>query len=122
MLGNGNDVVNAGNGTGTAVFQNGMVHVTYQNHFSATFAAPLNVSGIDSGNAHNIGVFNSGTGNIGAFNGWGNANSSDGNNNIGVFDGNANGGVTNGNNNIGAFNGNFNGLGNSLALGWRQQW
>ncbi len=113
VLGNGNDVVNAGDATGTAVFQNGVVHVTYQNHLSATFAAPFNVSGIDSGNAHNIGVFNSGTGNIGSFNGWGNADSSDGNNNIGVFDGNANGGVTNGNNNIGAFNGNFNGLGNA---------
>ncbi len=113
VLGNGNDVVNAGNGTGTAVFQNGTVHVTYQNYLSATFAAPLDVAGIDSGNAHNIGAFNSGTGNIGAFNGWGNADPSDGNNNIGVFNGNANGGVDNGNNNTGAFNGNFNGLGNS---------
>ncbi len=112
VLGNGNDVVNAGDATGTAVFQGGAVHVTYQNYLSATFAAPLNVAGIDSGNAHNIGAFNSGTGNIGAFNGWGNADASDGNNNIGVFNGNANGGTWNGNSNIGAFNGNFNGLGN----------
>ena len=113
VLGNGNDVVNAGDATGTAVFQNGAVHITYQNYLSATFAAALNVSGIELGNAHNIGAFNSGTGNIGAFNGWGNTDASDGNNNIGVFNGNANGGMDNGNNNTGAFNGNFNGLGNS---------
>lgn len=111
VLGNGNDVVNAGDATGTAVFQNGVVHVTYENLLSATLAAPVNVAGIENGN--NIGAFNSGTGNIGAFNGWGNADPSDGNDNIGVFNGNANGGVQNGDNNIGAFNGNFNGLGNS---------
>jgi hypothetical protein len=113
VLGNGNDIVNAGAATGTAVFQGGVVNVTYQNYLSATFAAPLDVAGIESGNAHNIGAFNSGTGNIGAFNGWGNSGASDGNNNIGVFNGNANGGTANGNNNIGAFNGNFNGLENS---------
>jgi hypothetical protein len=112
VLGDGNDVVNAGDATGVAVFQGGAAHVYYQNYLLATFAAPLNVAGIGSGNAHNFGAFNSGTGNIGAFNGWGNADPSDGNNNIGVFNGNANGGVANGNNNIGAFNGNFNGLGN----------
>jgi hypothetical protein len=113
VLGDGNDVVNAGAATGTVVFQGGVAHVTYQNYLSATFAAPLNIAGIESANAHNMGAFNSGTGNIGAFNGWGNADASDGNYNIGVFNGNANGGTDNGNNNIGAFNGNFNGLGNS---------
>jgi len=114
VLGDGNDVVNAGDATGTAAFQDGKVHVTYQNYMSATFAAPLDVAGITSGNCNNnIGAFNSGTGNIGAFNGWGNADPSDGNHNIGVFNGNANGGTANGNDNIGAFNGNFNGLGNA---------
>jgi hypothetical protein len=113
VLGDGNDVVNAGDATGTAVFQGGTVHITYQNYLSATFAAPIDVAGIESANAHNLGAFNSGTGNIGAFNGWGNADASDGNNNIGVFNGNANGGMDNGNNNIGAFNGNFNGVGNA---------
>jgi hypothetical protein len=115
VLGDGNDVVNAGAGTASAVFQHGEVHITYQNYFSATFAAPLDLRGIHSisGNHLDIGFFNSGTGNIGAFNGWGNSDASDGNNNIGVFNGNFNGGTANGNNNIGAFNGNFNGLGNA---------
>lgn len=116
VLGNGNNVVNAGYATGTAIFQNGVVHVTYQNILSATFAAPFNLASIESGNAHDIGAFNSGTGNIGAFNGWGNADPSDGNYNIGVFNGNANGGVDNGNYNTGAFSGNFNGLGNASTL------
>ena len=115
VLGDGNDVVNAGDATGTALFQNGVVHVTYQNLMSATFAAPLNIAALLSGNAHDIGAFNSGTGNIGAFNGWGNADPSDGNYNIGVFNGNANAGADNGNNNIGAFNGIFNGVGNASS-------
>jgi hypothetical protein len=115
VLGDGNDVVNAGRATGSAVFHGGEVHVTYQDYLSATFAAPLGVSGFHSGlgNQLDIGVFNSGTGNIGAFNGWGDSDPSDGNNNIGVFNGNTNGGTENGNDNIGAFNGNFNGLGNA---------
>ncbi len=71
------------------------------------------ISGLISANHHNIGFFNSGTGNIGAFNGLGNSNASDGNYNIGVFNGDDNGGTQNGNGNIGAFNGNFNGLGNA---------
>jgi hypothetical protein len=115
VLGDGNDVVNAGTATASAVFHGGEVHITYQNYFSATFAAPLDLRGVHStsGNHLDIGVFNSGAGNIGAFNGWGNSDASDGNNNIGVFNGNANGGTANGNHNIGAFNGNFNGLGNA---------
>ena len=115
VLGDGNDVVNAGMGTASAVFHGGEVHITYQDYLSATFAAPLDVKGFHSslGNPLDIGYFNSGTGNIGAFNGLGNSDASDGNNNIGVFNGNANGGTENGNNNIGAFNGNFNGLGNT---------
>lgn len=115
VLGDGNDVVNAGVATGSVTFQGGEVHITYQNYLSATFAAPLDVKGFHSilGNPLDIGVFNSGAGNIGAFNGWGNSDASDGNNNIGVFNGNANGGTANGNNNIGAFNGNFNGLANA---------
>ena len=115
VLGDGNDVVNAGVATGSVVFHGGEVHITYQNYLSATFAAPLDLKGFHSilGNPLDIGIFNSGTGNIGAFNGWGNSDPSDGNNNIGVFNGNANGGTANGNNNIGAFNGNFNGLGNT---------
>jgi hypothetical protein len=117
VLGDGNDVVNAGRATGSAVFHGGEVHITYEEYLSATFAAPLDVRGFHSelGNDLDIGVFNSGTGNIGAFNGWGNNDASDGNNNIGVFEGNANGGTANGNDNIGAFNGNFNGLGNASA-------
>jgi hypothetical protein len=115
VLGDGNDVVNAGAGTASAVFHDGEVHITYQNYFSATFASPLDVTGLHSNSANHldIGYFNSGTGNIGAFNGLGNSNASDGNNNIGVFNGDANGGTANGNDNIGAFNGNFNGLGNA---------
>ena len=115
VLGNGNDVVNAGTATGSVVFHDGEVHVTYQNYLSATFAAPPDITGIHStsGNHFDIGFFNSGTGNIGAFNGLGNSSASDGNNNIGVFNGDANGGTENGNDNIGAFNGNFNGLGNA---------
>jgi hypothetical protein len=115
VLGDGNDVVNAGAATGSAVFHRGEVHITYQDYLSATFAAPLDVKGFHStsGNHLDIGFFNSGTGNIGAFNGWGNSDASNGNNNIGVFNGNANGGTANGNDNIGAFNGNFNGLGNA---------
>jgi hypothetical protein len=75
VLGDGNDVVNAGLATGSAVFHRGEVHVTYQDYLSATFAAPLDVKGLHStsGNHLDIGVFNSGTGNIGAFNGWGTA-------------------------------------------------
>ncbi len=116
VLGDGNDVVNAGTATASAVFHGGEVHITYQNYLSATFAAPLGVHGLHSiSGSHDIGFFNSGSGNIGAFNGWGNSDASDGNNNIGVFNGNANGGTQNGNNNIGAFNGNFNGLGNASA-------
>jgi len=115
VLGDGNDVVNAGTGTGSAVFHDGEVHVTYQNYLSATFASPLDINGLHStpGSHLDIGFFNSGTGNIGAFNGLGNSAASDGNNNIGVFNGDANGGAENGNGNIGAFNGNFNGVGNS---------
>jgi hypothetical protein len=117
VLGDGNDVVNAGVAKGSAVFHGVEVHVTYQDYLSATFAAPLDVRGFHSGlgNHLDIGVFNSGAGNIGAFNGWSNSDASDGNNNIGVFNGNANGGTANGNDNIGAFNGNFNGLGNASA-------
>ena len=116
VLGDGNDVVNAGTATGSAVFRGGEVHLTYQNHFSATFASPLVVNGFHPtpGNHSDIGFFNSGTGNIGAFNGLSNSDASDGNNNIGVFNGNFNGGTANGNDNIGAFNGNFNGLGNAF--------
>lgn len=115
VLGDGNDVVNAGVGTGSAVFHDGEVHVIYGDYLSATFASPLDVKGIHStsGNHLDIGFFNSGTGNIGAFNGLGNSDASDGNDNIGVFNGDANGGKENGNGNIGAFNGNFNGLGNA---------
>jgi hypothetical protein len=117
VLGDGNNVVNAGAATASAVFHGGEVHITYQNYFSATFAAPFDGKGVHSmsGNHLDVGAFNSGTGNIGAFNGWGNSDASDGNNNIGVFNGNANGGTDNGNNNIGAFNGNFNGLGNASS-------
>ncbi len=116
VLGNGNDVVNAGTGTASAVFHDGEVHITYQNYFSATFASPLDLGGIHSTSANhfNIGYFNGGTGNIGAFNGLGNSSASDGNYNIGVFNGDGNGGTENGNGNIGAFNGNFNGLGNAF--------
>ena len=115
VLGDGNDVVNAGAATGTVVLQGGEWHVTYQNLLSATFSAPSGVQGLLQmlSNPHDVGAFNSGTGNIGAFNGWGEGGATDGNNNIGVFDGNFNGGSGNGNNNIGAFDGNFNGLGNS---------
>jgi hypothetical protein len=115
VLGDGNDVVNVGAAKGSVVFHDGQVHVTYQNLLSATFASPLGLWGIHStstGHA-DIGFFNSGTGNIGAFNGLGNSDPSDGNNNIGVFNGDGNGGTENGNDNIGAFNGNFNGLGNA---------
>lgn len=115
VLGDGNDVVNAGTGTASAVFHDGEVQITYGSYLSATFASPLDLNGIhsSSGNHFNIGFFNSGTGNIGAFNGLGNSSASDGNYNIGVFNGDGNGGTENGNDNIGAFNGNFNGLGNS---------
>ncbi|MEA2922173.1 MAG: hypothetical protein QOF07_2136 [Bradyrhizobium sp.] len=115
VLGDGNDVVNAGIATASADFHNGEVHITYGNDFSATFASPLDLNGIHStsGNHFDIGFFNSGTGNIGAFNGLGNSSASDGNYNIGVFNGDGNGGTENGNYNIGAFNGNFNGLGNA---------
>src|SRR6201987_1353676 len=115
VLGDGNDVVNAGAATGSVVIHDGEVHVTYQNYLSATFAAPLGVEWLHStsGTHRDIGFFNSGTGNIGAFNGLDNSNASDGKNNIGVFNGDANGGRENGNDNIGAFNGNFNGLGNA---------
>ena len=91
------------------------MHVIYGDYLSATFALPLDVKGIHStsGNHLDIGFFNSGTGNIGAFNGLGNSDASDGNDNIGVFNGDANGGKENGDGNIGAFNGNFNGLGNA---------
>jgi hypothetical protein len=114
VLGDGNNVVNAGNGTASAFFHDGQVHITYANYFSATFASPLDLDGIHSGNHSDIGFFNSGTGNIGAFNGLGNSHASDGNDNIGVFNGDGNGGRDNGNGNIGAFNGNFNGLGNAF--------
>jgi hypothetical protein len=116
VLGDGNNVVNAGTGTASAFFHDGEVHITYGNYFSATFASPLDLDGIhsSSGNHSNIGFFNSGTGNIGAFNGLGNSHASDGNDNIGVFNGDGNGGRENGNGNIGAFNGNFNGLGNAF--------
>lgn len=115
VLGDGNDVVNAGLGKASAVFHGGEVDIAYQKYFTATFAVPLGVKGFQSwpGNDHDIGFFNSGSGNIGAFNGLGDSDASDGNHNIGVFNGNFNGGVANGNFNIGAFNGNFNGLGNS---------
>ncbi len=117
VLGDGNDVVNVGTATGSAEFHDGEVHVAYQNYFSATFAAPFGIDGLHwaAGSHSNIGFFNSGTGNIGAFNGLGNCDASDGNNNIGVFNGDANGGKDNGNGNIGAFNGNFNGLGNASS-------
>ncbi|SDT61074.1 hypothetical protein [Bradyrhizobium canariense] len=114
VLGDGNDVVNAGTGTASAVFHDGEVHITYGNYLSATFASPLDLDGLHSTGSHlDIGFFNGGTGNIGAFNGLGNSNASDGNDNIGVFNGDGNGGRDNGNGNIGAFNGNFNGLGNA---------
>jgi len=117
VLGNGNDVVNAGLGTASAVIRGGEVHITYQHYLSATLAAPLGLKGLDSisGHDHNIGFFDSGTGNIGAFNGLGNSGATDGNYNIGVFNGNFNGGANDGNGNVGAFNGNFNGLGNSSS-------
>ena len=107
--------MNAGAGTGSAVFHNGEVHITYGNYFSATFASPLDLNEIHStpGSHFDIGYFNGGVGNIGAFNGLGNSSASDGNNNIGVFNGDGNGGTENGNGNIGAFNGNFNGLENA---------
>jgi hypothetical protein len=114
VLGDGNDVVNAGLGTASAVFHDGEVHITYQNYMSATFASPLDVKGLHSSANHlDIGYFNAGMGNIGAFNGLGNSSASDGNYNTGVFNGDGNGGTANGNDNIGAFNGNFNGLGNA---------
>lgn len=117
VLGDGNDVVNAGCGTASAVFHNGEVHLTYGDYFSATFASPLDLRGIHQTSCghSNIGFFNGGTGNIGAFNGLGNSSASDGNDNIGVFNGDDNGGRDNGNGNIGAFNGNFNGHGNASA-------
>lgn len=116
VLGDGNNVVNVGSATGSVVFHGGEVHITYQNYMSATFAAPFDFKAIHpaSGNHLDAGFFNSGTGNIGVFNGLGNSDASDGNYNIGVFNGNANGGTGNGNGNIGAFNGNFNGLGNAF--------
>jgi hypothetical protein len=117
VLGDGNDVVNAGNGTATADFHNGQAHITYGNYLTATFASPLSLNGVHStsGNLSDIGYFNGGTGNIGAFNGLGNSDPSDGNYNIGAFNGDGNGGRDNGNGNIGAFNGNFNGLGNASS-------
>ena len=116
VLGDGDNVVNAGLGTASAVFRGGEVHIVYQDYFSATFAAPLGADGRHSisGNHQDIRFFNSGTGNIGVFNGVGNTDGSDGNYNIGAFNGNFNGGTKNGNFNIGAFNGNFNGLGNAF--------
>jgi hypothetical protein len=116
VLGDGNDVVNAGTATGSVVIHDGELHVTYQNYLSATFAAPADINGFHptSGGHFNIGFFNAGTGNIGAFNGLGNSSASDGNDNIGVFNGDGNGGTENGNHNIGAFNGNFNGLDNAF--------
>jgi hypothetical protein len=117
VLGNGNDVVNAGAATGSVDVHNGQMSIIYQNYLSATFASPLNIKELlfpTSGNhLLDTGFFNSGTGNIGAFNGLGNSDASDGNNNVGVFNGDANGGTANGNDNIGAFNGNFNGVGNA---------
>lgn len=117
VVGNGNDVVNAGMGTASAVVHDGEIQITYQDYLLATFAAPLGLKGLDSisGQNHNIGFFNGGTGNIGAFNGLGNSSASDGNHNIGVFNGNFNGGTDDGNHNVGAFNGNFNGLGNTSS-------
>ncbi|WP_300258260.1 type I secretion C-terminal target domain-containing protein [Bradyrhizobium sp.] len=117
ILGDGNDIVNVGHARASAVFHDGAVHITYGNFFAASFASPLDLHGIhaSAGNHLNIGYFNGGTGNIGAFNGLGNSDLSDGNDNIGVFNGNDNGGRNNGNGNIGAFNGNFNGLGNADA-------
>ena len=52
-----------------------------------------------------------GFGNVGAFEGLGNASRTSGNMNTGVFNGDFNGAAFNGNGNLGAFNGNFNGLG-----------
>lgn len=57
----------------------------------------------------NVGYANSGTGNIGAYNGLGNTGSTNGNDNIGALNGNFNTGSYNGNNNVGALNGNLNG-------------
>ncbi len=57
----------------------------------------------------NAGYKNSGTGNVGAFNGNNNASSTSGNHNTGAFNGNFNGGMYDGNDNIGSGNGNFNG-------------
>lgn len=54
-----------------------------------------------------------GVGNVGAFEGLGNASPTSGNYNVGVFNGDFNGGSFNGNHNVGVFNGNFNGLGYS---------
>jgi hypothetical protein len=115
VLGDGNDVVNAGDGKASADFHNGEVHVSYGDYFSATLASPLGLDGFLSTATghHDIGYFNGGSGNIGAFNGLGNSSTTDGNDNIGVFNGDGNGGQDNGNHNIGAFNGNFNGLGNA---------
>ncbi|RUW66755.1 MULTISPECIES: hypothetical protein [unclassified Mesorhizobium] len=86
---------------------------------------PLGFSGGNVGYKNsgtgNVGAFNgndntsstSGNQNVGAFNGNGNTGEYDGNGNIGAGNGNFNGGSYNGNGNVGAFNGNFNGRGNN---------
>ena len=87
--------------------------VNYGRLFSATFSAPQSFSNWRASSSGDIGSFNGGAGNIGAFNGLWNASATSGNNNIGVFNGLGNGGVYDGNGNVGAFNGNLNGLADS---------
>ena len=123
VLGSGGDSVNTvevGGGTGSVAFGANTLQVSYGDAFSATLAAAQwpgfaqpKLNGAANPDGWNIGEFNWGSGNIGAFNGLANASASSGNGNIGVFNGDVNGGANDGNYNIGGFNGGLNGLGNA---------
>ena len=113
VLGNGDNYVNLGAATASVSIGSGSLVVNYGRLFSATFSAPQSFSNWRASSSGDIGSFNGGAGNIGAFNGLWNASATSGNNNIGVFNGLGNGGVYDGNGNVGGFNGNLNGLADS---------
>ncbi|WP_406857114.1 type I secretion C-terminal target domain-containing protein [Alsobacter sp. KACC 23698] len=114
VLGNGDNVVVAGDATATLSLAHGIATVAYDPVFKATLGlsggGPHHAALLQPAAASSVGAFSAGTGNIGAFSGLANASPTNGTHNIGVFNGNANGGYDNGNGNIGAFNGNLNGL------------
>jgi hypothetical protein len=111
VLGNGNDAIDVGTGTGSVVIG----RTRSRSPMRASSARPLwgHTCSELFGGSNNVGFFDGGSGNVGSFDGLGNPSPTSGNGNVGVFDGLGNGGLNDGNGNVGAFDGNLNGVGDT---------